>query len=638
MGSVSLHGVHHQFGGQVVLSDVSFEARSGETIGLVGPNGAGKSTLMRIVAGIITPDQGKISCTRGMRVGYLAQEPQLSPDRTLREEVATAFAHIDAWEQELHDVSDRIAQLPPGPEHDAQMRAYDRLHAQIEAAGGYRRNESIGEILSGLGFSIPDLDLPIRVLSGGQRCRAALAKLLLCDDDMLLLDEPTNHLDIDAVRWLERFLTSHRGGAVVVSHDRYLLDRIVQKIVEVDRCTLNNYPGNYSNYVAVKARSRLTQERQREKDAAYLRKERDFIAKHGAGQRSKEAKGRRTRLERRLADGEFVLEKPPAPPELQLAFAKMDPLDSTALRARGLAKSYDNKRLFADLNLQVESGTCCAITGPNGTGKTTLLRILNNLLEADDGEVSVHARATVGYYAQEAAPPVDKHSVLEALIAAHPTLSEQQARNVLAPFGFRGDFVFKTLCQLSGGEHSRLRLLMLLLETPNMLLLDEPTNHLDVTARESLEAALEEYPGTIITVSHDRYFLDRLADQLLVIRPNGHTVHAGNYSSYVEAQEQAREAAPRPTKPTRAPINEKPTAKEPAKPRATAAYDSHSLEEIETLVAEQEEHIASLNAQFASPEVYRNAEALTALRADLAEAQEKLTILESAWEERVEHH
>jgi ATP-binding cassette subfamily F protein 3 len=258
MGSVSLRGIHHQYGAQIVLDDLRFEARSGEIVALVGPNGAGKTTLLRTIGGMLEPQRGEIKRSRGLRIGYLAQEPELDPDRSLRAEINTAFAHIDALERELHDVSDAIAACRDDTEHAALLARYDRLHARIEAAGGYQRTERIGEVVHGLGFTESDLDLPVAVLSGGQKCRAALAKLLLAGDDLLLLDEPTNHLDIDAVHWLERFLERHRGGAVIVSHDRYLLDRLAQRIVEVDRTRIREYSGNYSNYVATKARDALT--------------------------------------------------------------------------------------------------------------------------------------------------------------------------------------------------------------------------------------------------------------------------------------------------------------------------------------------------------------------------------------------
>jgi ATP-binding cassette subfamily F protein 3 len=637
MGSVSLRGIHHQYGAQIVLDDVRFEARSGEIVALVGPNGAGKTTLLRIIGGMLEPQRGEIKRSRGLRIGYLAQEPELDPDRSLRAEINTAFAHIDALERELHDVSDAIAACRDDTEHAALLARYDRLHARIEAAGGYQRTERIGEVVHGLGFTESDLDLPVAVLSGGQKCRAALAKLLLAGDDLLLLDEPTNHLDIDAVHWLERFLERHRGGAVIVSHDRYLLDRLAQRIVEVDRTRIREYSGNYSNYVATKARDALTRERQRVKDTEFVRKERDFIARHLAGQRTKEAKGRRARLQRRLADGEFVLEKQAADPSLRMAFDQVAVLSGPVVRVDDLTMGFGEKQLFADLGLQVPAGNVLGITGPNGTGKTTLLHILRDALAPRAGEVSWHAHAQIGYFAQEAQPSHDPHPVLEALRAEHPQLDEQRARDLLAQFGFRGSAVFKAVAQLSGGEHSRLRLLMLLLEAPNVLVLDEPTNHLDATAREALEEALTGYPGTIIAVSHDRYFLDRLVDQLLVLRPDEHELHAGNYSSYITARDDrlsAERARAKAASEVR--VKKKPTADANSKPARNRAYDALPVEEIEALIEAREERLTALNTRFAEAEVYRNPDRLAELHAEVAEVKQELAELETAWDERAD--
>jgi len=636
MGSVHLQQVAHQYGGQIVLSDVTCEVRTGEIAGLVGPNGAGKTTLLRIITGAIVPETGRVSRSRGLRIGYLAQEPVFDAARTLRDEVASAFDHVHTLEKELHDTADAIADAKNDEERQGLMRAYDRLHAHIDAAGGYRQTERIGEVLGGLGFSAVELDLPIGVLSGGQKSRAALAKLLLCDDDLLLLDEPTNHLDIDAVRFLERFLANHPGGALIVSHDRYLLDRVTTRIIEIDRTKVRSFTGNYSRYSETRDRERLTHERQRDKDADFIRKERSFIAQHMAGQRTREAQGRRKRLERRLAAGEFVLEAPRAAVALQMAFDDVDRLDGTLIRADGLSKGFGGAPLFDDLRLNINAGDFLGITGPNGTGKTTLLRILGGELPADGGECFFHTRARIGYFAQEVTAPQDQQTVLDTVLREHAGIGEQRCRDLLARFGFRGDSVFKTRVQLSGGEHSRLRLLMLLLDAPNVLLLDEPTNHLDITAREALEGALTDYPGTVVAVSHDRYFLDRLVDQLLVLRPGRHEFHSGNYTSYIAASEaekaaakEARDVATRSIEPS------KQSAPAPSA-RATAAYDRLSIEEIEEMISRSESRIAEMNERFGDATVYRNSEALNELHAALDAERETLRVLEAAWEERAE--
>jgi ATP-binding cassette subfamily F protein 3 len=631
MANIRVQSVTKEFGGRVILDGVTVEFNSGETVGLVGPNGAGKTTLFRIIAGLLAPDSGSVAGSKGLAIGYLTQDPSINRENTLFDEVAAAFDELRRLEHKQHAVSDRMAITPPGPDLDALMAEYDRVHERFLAAGGYQFETRLNEILGGLGFSPSDYDLPMSALSGGQQCRAALARLLLVENNFLLLDEPTNHLDIDAVAWLEKFLAGHHGGALVISHDRYLLDRIADRIVEVDRAGVSSFPGNYSNYARTRDVRRLTQERQFRQDQDFITRERAFIAKHMAGQRTAEAKGRLKRLERQLADGKFVTERPAERAPIGIDFRPVDQPSGWVVDVQELGKAYGDKRLFSGLSLQVTSQQRLGITGPNGTGKSTLLKIMLGKVEADAGRVRLDPKASFGYFAQDSGQLVADTSVITDFRAARPELSEQAARDQLARFRFFGDDVFKPIEKLSGGERSRLRLLKLILEQPNVLVLDEPTNHLDIPAREALEAALEQFPGTIIAVSHDRYFLDRIIGRLLVIRPEGHRLVSGNYSAYLETLEAERAARERKTR-TRA--KARPAASSTsAKPRSP--YARHKLEEIEEMIIAHETRLAEISEQFGDEDLYQDPDALGELQDELDAVQAELAELQAAWEERV---
>ena len=402
MGLIQLQNVTKEFGSLRVLDGVSVELHSGRITGIVGPNGAGKTTLFRMISGELEPDLGTVTKSRDLKVGYLTQEPTLNSDATLHDEVLSVFEGLLAIEHRMQQLSEEISHKHDSGDVSELMEQYDRLSAQFEAAGGYAHEQRLEEVLGGLGFSMEDRKLPVSALSGGQRCRAALAKLLLQDHNMLLLDEPTNHLDIDAVRWLEKFLAGHHGGAVIISHDRYLMDRVTDRIIEVDKRRLTPYSGNYSNYIETKERNRLSNERQFQKDKDFIEKERAFIAKHMAGQRTKEAQGRQKRLERRLRNGEFVTEVESQRRHVKFEFDEGGALGGEILRVEGLAKSYDGKHLFRDMGFQIHSGQRLGITGPNGTGKSTLIKILQGIVPEDSGTFEWHPRVSVAYFAQDA--------------------------------------------------------------------------------------------------------------------------------------------------------------------------------------------------------------------------------------------
>jgi len=635
MAAIAVQCVTRQFGTQVVLENVSLELRSGETVGLVGANGAGKTTLFRLIAGELLPDTGTVTCSRDLEIGFLRQEPDVSFERTLHDEVGSAFADLLALENRLHDVSNEIAARADDPKLPEVMQRYERLNAKFIASGGHTFEARLNEILGGLGFSPGDYSRPMSKMSGGQKCRAALAKVLLQGRSFLLLDEPTNHLDIDAVRWLEKFLTGHHGGAVVVSHDRYLLDRLCDRIVEVDRGRITSFSGNYTNYVKTKEIRLLTQEREYEKDKEFIEKEQAFIAKHIARQRSKEARGRRTRLQRRLKAGEFVTEKPTAKRTAKISFKKTEAREGTVLRCDELCMSYNANVLFTDLTLQVRTGERFGITGPNGTGKTTLLKIILGQVGATGGEFTLDGGLTIGYYAQENVDLDVDRTVVDEIRAAQPGLTEQDARSYLGRYLLTGEDAFKTLGMLSGGEQSRVRLATLILQEPQLLILDEPTNHLDIPSREALEEALYGFGGTIIVVSHDRYFLDRIVDRLLVIRRGNHAVYDGSYSYYIE-QVERQKADSRGKTPASPKKDKSRNAAGGKKKSEPSPYDRLSIDELEKMVIEREAKLAELHERFADSAVYKDPDTLADLREEVEAVESDLAEVDAAWQQRAE--
>jgi ATP-binding cassette, subfamily F, member 3 len=663
MGSIRLQSVTKQFGPRLVLEDVTLELHTGEIAALVGANGVGKTTLFKLIGGQLTPDLGAVTVSRGLEVGYLPQEPDVRPGLTLRDAVAEAFAELMELEHKLQALAEQMAAEHDGPQLHEHMAQYDRLRARFEAAGGYAFEHRLGEILGGLGFTPRDYDLPVAALSGGQKCRAALARLLLQDAQFLLLDEPTNHLDIDAVRWLEKFLAGHHGGAVIISHDRYLLDRVAERTVEVVSRgpqrggQVYSYPGNYTNFIEAREVRRLTQEREYEKTREFIDKERDYIAKHLAGQRSQQAKGRRTRLARRLAAGELVVERPgeqratkleftgPARPPGRVA-GPASVSGRLLFETQGLRKQYGDKVLFSGLDLAIYTGQRVGITGPNGTGKTTLLKILLGEAVADAGTVYVAPAARIGYFAQEGTGLDPARTVLEEIMAVQPRFLERDARNYAARFLFVDEDPFKPVGALSGGEQSRVRFMKLILAAPDVLVLDEPTNHLDIPSREALEDALVDFRGTVVTVSHDRYFLDQIVDRLLVMRPESVQLYHGNYSYYIEQFEQARAAEEAAREAERAAAREAARRKTARRPGARgergrptgpqAAVARLSVAELEALIAGHERQLAAVQERFGDPQVYKDPAALARLQAEFEQLKAELAAAEEAWLEKMD--
>ena len=538
MSLIRLEHVTKLYDPDLILDDISVSIEHGDRLGLIGRNGTGKTTLLKIINGLLANFKGKVVAAKGLRIGYLSQEPELARDCTLRQEMLKVFKKRRALEDKML----LLAEEMETEEAPNLLAAYARLQEQHEQLGGYDYEHEINRILGGLGFSELDFNLPIRVLSGGQKSRATLAKLLLEKPDLLLFDEPTNHLDINGIEWLENYLNIEYNGAVlVVSHDRYFLDKVVRKVWELEEQKIKIYRGNYSKYVETKRVEQLVTERAFKKQQAFVEHEEDFIRRNIAGQRTREAQGRQKKLDRLER-----IEKPkPDAPTLNLSFTPETRGGNDILRCQNVGKAFGDKVIFRDMNFEVYRRDVIGIIGANGTGKTTLFRMILGDEAPTDGEMWVGPTLKFGYYAQELEGLNPDNEIIDEIWALQPKHTYGEIRSFLSKFLFFGDDVFKRIGNLSGGEQSRVLLAKLLLANANVLLLDEPTNHLDIPACEALEAALAEYPATLFIISHDRYLLNNLATKLLIFdgKPEGTAeLFEGNYAEYVAQQQQALQA------------------------------------------------------------------------------------------------
>lgn len=509
MSLITISNVTKLYDPDIILDDISIAIAPGDRIGLIGRNGCGKTTLLKIMCGILTDFKGDVVLAKGRRIGYLSQEPELEQDCTLRQEMLKVFDKRMALEDKML----LLAEEMETEESPILLQQYARIQEQHERLGGYDYEHKINRVLGGLGFREQDFNLPVRVLSGGQKSRATLAKLLLEEPDLLLFDEPTNHLDINGIQWLENYLnTEYKGGVLVVSHDRYFLDKVVRKVWELTEQKINVYRGNYSKFLEIKNIEKLVDSRAYKMQQAFLAQEKEFIDRNIAGQRTREAQGRRKRLDR-----VELVEKPKSDaPTLKLNIAPSKRGGDDILRCQNVSKQFDDKVLFTNLSFDVFRGDVIGIIGPNGTGKTTFFRMMLGEEKPTAGELWVGPNLRLGYYTQELEGLNPENDVLDEVWELCPDKTQFEIRSYLAKFLFSGDDVLKQIGNLSGGEQSRIQLAKLLLENANVLLLDEPTNHLDIPARESLENALAEYPATLFIISHDRFLLNRLATKLLI--------------------------------------------------------------------------------------------------------------------------
>jgi ATP-binding cassette, subfamily F, member 3 len=564
MTLLNVHNLTRYYGAACIFQQVSFQVHPGENVSLVGVNGAGKSTLLKIIAGLDLPDEGQAQVLRGRRVAYLSQEPRFVGERTLWQEMEAALASLLRLQEELRTLEQRIADTN-APDWEATMERYGELSARFEHAGGYQMQQRIEYTLQNLGFAPAQYDQPLAHLSGGQKTRASLASTLLSDPDVLLLDEPTNHLDLGALEWLDTFLKSWPGTLIVISHDRYFLDRVTSRTLEIDGGRLYDYPAGYSGYLALKAERLEREMKEYTAQQEFIARTEEFIRRYKAGQRSKEAKGREKRLNR-LKD-QHALERPREQKNLHLTLESGQRSGDRVLALRDLVTGYpsppvppappaengsgqqDGDRnedggshvLLSTGRLEIQRGERVALLGPNGSGKTTLLRTLVGEIKPLRGSFHLGAGVSVGYFAQSHEGLKMDATVLEEVLRINPELGETRARTLLGSFLFSGDDVFKQVQALSGGERNRVALAQLTLRPGNLLILDEPTNHLDISARDALEVVLSQYRGSILFVSHDRFFIDRLADTLWLIQDGRLVRFEGSYSDYQEQQTRLRE-------------------------------------------------------------------------------------------------
>ncbi|MGC4005444.1 MAG: ABC-F family ATP-binding cassette domain-containing protein [Pirellulales bacterium] len=630
---LKVDGVVKHFGPEPVLDGASFEIRAGERLGLVGPNGAGKSTLLRIVAGVESTDRGTVELATNARLGYLEQHPTFEPGKTLWDEAASGLAHWIALGAEAERIAAALAAAPPD-EHDRLARQYDRLQEQLTLHDAYQLDHQIERVLTGLGFRESQYQQSVESLSGGQQNRLLLAKLLLSDPDVMLLDEPSNHLDIEATEWLESFLRDTPRAVLVVSHDRYFLDRVTERTLELYDGTVDSYPGNFSKYWLLKAERLEVQRREYEKQQIEIAKTEEFIRKNyysNPGQ----AKDREKKLERieRIARPRSIAAPPMGFPPVQRA-------GDIVLRAEHVGKAYD-RPLFQDLSFQIQRGERWGILGPNGTGKSTLLKCLVGRAEFDSGKSLIGTQVKHGYFDQQLNELDDDATVVEAVRPPGKDFTEPQRRDMLARFGLTGAIVFQPVKSLSGGERNRAALARLASMDVNLLILDEPTNHLDLWACDSLERSLRDYEGTVLFVSHDRYFLNKVADHLLIVEPQRFRVIEGDYETYrslvksgfaLDAVSAKRAGVADPEK--SAPKSE--TTRPTEKPKRKRKFPYRKTVEIEVDIQDRESRLEQLNASALDPQTLRSGEKIKAVHGEIEAVRNALAVLYEHWEEASE--
>ena len=528
---LACHGIQKSFGEHLIVNDGSFHIEDHEKAALVGPNGAGKSTLLKMIVGELAPDGGNVILTKGKTLGYLAQHQEMQSGNTIYEEVKTAKSDIIAMERRIREIEMELKHLS-GEALNDRLETYNRLTAAFERENGYAYESEITGVLKGLGFTETDFTKPVDTLSGGQKTRVSLGKLLLTKPDILLLDEPTNHLDLNSIAWLETYLLNYPGAVLIVSHDRYFLNRVVTKVIEVEQGQLHTYMGNYSDFAVKKEQLReaklkeyLNQQREIKHQEAVIEKLRSF---------NREKSIKRAESREKMLDKMTLVDKPmEINTDIHLKLEPSRVSGNDVLSVKGLSKAFPPQTLFTDISFEIKRGEHVAIIGDNGTGKTTLLKILNNVIRADSGSFTLGANVEIGYYDQEHHVLHMDKTIFEEISDDYPTLTNTQIRNMLAAFLFTGDDVFKLIGDLSGGERGRVSLAKLMLSNANFLILDEPTNHLDITSKEILERALNDYTGTVLYVSHDRYFINQTATRILELTGNTFVNYIGNYDYYL---------------------------------------------------------------------------------------------------------
>ena len=618
------------FAGQVLFEEVTWNLSDRDRVGLTGPNGSGKTTLLRMLAGLDRPDAGTVSGPRNTTVGYLPQEGLLHAGQTLREEALTAFEEVLALEQEQRKLEAEMSRLDPESDrHQSVLARYGECQEEWQRRGGFSLGARTEEVLHGLGFATEELERPTETFSGGWQMRIALAKLLLSQPDVLLLDEPTNHLDLEARNWLEDYLQGYPYALAMVSHDRYFLDRIVTRITEINRRRLVDYTGNYTTYVSAREKQleelRARARRQQEE----IERTRRFIDRF----RYKASKARQVQSRVKVLEKMELIELPPERERVRLRLPEMARSGRVVLEMKAIDKRYDEITVFEGADLLIERGERLALVGPNGAGKSTLSRLLAEVEPPDGGERKLGHNVQVGYFSQERYELDYDKTVLQNMTEAARVEMVPQLRSILGAFLFHGDAVEKKVKVLSGGEKSRVALARMLLRPANVLVLDEPTNHLDLDSKQILLDALRAYRGTLVFVSHDRYFIDELATRVAEVGGGQIRLYWGNYEDYLAAKE--KEDQPSVEIEEKPPVADKP--EQPVGRRSLSKNQTRELrrrlDELEATIEETETAVDSLEGRMAVPGFYDDADGSAQVVATYQELKEKLKKLYVAWEE-----
>ena len=627
-----------------VLKNVSFHIEDHEKAAIVGINGAGKTTLLRIIVGEMTPDDGQVVLAKDKTLGYLAQNSTVDTSHTIYEELLSVKADLLRLEEKIRECENNMKHAD-GDALEDLMKQYTSLTHAFETGGGYLYRSELVGVLKGLGFTEDEFSKPVATLSGGQKTRVALGRLLLQNPDLIILDEPTNHLDMTSIAWLETYLLNYKGAVLIVSHDRYFLDRIAGKVIEIDQSKATTFMGNYSDYAVKKEQLRVAAWN------AYMRQQRDIkhqeevIEKLKSFNREKSIK--RAESREKMLDKIEVIEKPSeVRTDMKLTLTPRILSGNDVLTVEHLSKSFDSHKLFTDVNFEIKRGEHVAIIGDNGSGKTTLLKILNGLVPADQGTFRLGSNVEIGYYDQEHHVLHSEKTLFEEISDDYPYLNNTQIRNVLAAFLFTGEDVFKRISDLSGGERGRVSLAKLVLSNANFLILDEPTNHLDIMSKEILEDALNGYEGTILYVSHDRYFINRTAHRILDLTEGQFISYVGNYDYYLEKHDTVM-AAIEANAPQNADADSAVAAKAAEsevkldwkaqkEEQARLRKKENDLKKCEEKIAELEARISEIDTEMSDPTIGTQVAKLQELSKEQTSCQEQLEKLYEQWEELAE--
>lgn len=626
---LACNNISKSFGIDEIIKNASFNIEEREKAAIVDINGAGKTTLLRIIMGEYQADSGEVIIAKDRTIGYLAQHQKLSGDNTIYDELLSVKKDIIELEQKIRRLELEM-HSKEGVELETVMEAYSKSTHQFELQNGYAYKSEVVGVLKGLGFDESDFEKKMNTLSGGQKTRVALGRLLLSKPDIIMLDEPTNHLDMNSIAWLENYLVNYDGSVIIVAHDRYFLDKVVTKVIEVERGIVSVFSGNYSDYAAKKKQlmdAKLKEYYNQQRD---IKHQEEVIAKLKSFNREKSIK--RAESREKLLDKIEVIDKPIT--EQETMHFKLEPAKESGndvLSVEGLSKAFGGNRLFDNVSFEIKKGEKVALIGNNGTGKTTILKIINHIIDADAGKVKLGANVEIGYYDQEHNVLHMDKTAFDEIGDAYPDMTNTQIRNMLACFLFTGDDVFKKISDLSGGERGRVSLAKLMLSNANFLILDEPTNHLDIMSKEILESALNRYTGTVLYVSHDRYFINKTAGRIMELSANTVTNYIGNYDYYLEKRDIL---APKEVKQV---SSEKNTAvkvdwKAQKEEQAKLRKRQNDIAKIEKSIEQLEKDNSELDEQLALPEVYSDVKQLMKLNEKKQEIEKKLEKLYEDWE------